>query len=95
MIDQMQALGPKSRRSKQHLPGWDQLEDRCKDVEDVWTRVRGYELFLFHYLRRNREVPLCNHWVTNMGKLIVPDVFVNVKVLEILVRNYKFAGRYI
>lgn len=95
MIDQMQAPVPKSRRLKQHLPDRDQLEDRYKYFGDVWTRLRGYELFLFHYLRRNREVSLCNPWVTNLGKLIVPNIFVNLKVLEILVRNYNSASRYI
>lgn len=94
MIQQMQAPDLKSKRSKQHLPGRDQLEDKYKEVRDVWTKVRWYELFLFHYLRRNKEIPLCNPWMTNLGKLTVPNVFVNLRLLEVMVRNYNSAKRY-
>lgn len=51
MIDQMNSLGAKSRRSKVNLPIHDQLEDDYKEIGDVWTRVGGHELFLYHYLR--------------------------------------------
>lgn len=60
--------------------------------QDVWTKVRGYELFQFHYLRRDKEMPLYNPWKTNLGKLIVPNVFVSVKLIETLVKNYNFGG---
>lgn len=95
MIQQMQAPDPKSRRLKQHLLGRDQLEDRYKEVRDVWIKVRGHKLFLFHYLKRNKEMLLCNPWMTNLGKLIVPNVFVNIRLLEVLIRNYNFIKRYI
>lgn len=40
-------------------------------------------------------MPLYNPWKTNLGKFIVPNVFVSVKLLETLVKNYNSVGRYI
>lgn len=95
IIDILQSLGPKSRRSKQHFPRKDQLEDKFKGVGDVWTKVRGYELFLFHFLRKDKEVPIYNPWTTNLGKLVVPNEFINIKLLEVLIRNYNSVKRCI
>lgn len=48
IIDQMSSPRAKSRRSKTNLPIRDQLEDDFKKIGDVWTRVRGHELLLYH-----------------------------------------------
>lgn len=95
IIDKLQSPGPKSRRSKQHFHRKDQLEDRFKGVGDVWTKVRGYELFLFHFLRKDIEMLICNLWITNLGKLVVPNVFVNIRLMEVLVKKYNSVKRCI
>lgn len=38
---------------------------------------------------------LCNPWMTNLGKLTVPNVFINIRLLEVLVRNYNSVKRCI
>lgn len=78
----------RSHRAKVNLPIHDQLEDRYKEIGDVFTTVRGHELFIFHYLHRDETMPISNPWSTNIGKLMVPNVFVNTDLLKFLVRQY-------
>lgn len=40
-------------------------------------------------------MPLCNPWMKKLGKLTVPNVFVNIRLLEVLVRNYNLVKRCI
>lgn len=88
MIDQMGSPGARSRIAKVNLPIREQLEDRYREIGDVLTTVRGHELFLFHYLRRDEPMPISNPWNTNLGKLVVPNIFVDIDLLKLLVRHY-------
>lgn len=88
MINPMGSPGARSCKSKVDLPIHDKLEDRYKDIGDVWTTVRGHELFLFHYLRKNEPIPISNPWNTCLGKLVVPNIFISIDLLKLLVRHY-------
>lgn len=88
MIDQMGSPGARSHRAKTNLPIREQLEDIYKGIGDIFTILRGHELFLFHYFRRDEPMPISNPWKTGLGKLVVPNVFVNIDLLKLLVRNY-------
>lgn len=88
MINQMSSPGAKSRRSKANLLVCDQLEDDFKEIGDVWTRIRGHELFLYHYSWRSKPTPISNPWITGLGKLVVPNIFVNVQLMKTLDRAY-------
>lgn len=65
------------------MPPKDQLEDKYKEVGDIWTAIRGHKLFLYHYLRQNKEMPLSNPWTTNLGRLVVPNVFSEYQIIGI------------
>ena len=82
----MDFTGPKSRRS--NFTSSDKLEDNYSEVGYAWTRTRGYELFLYHYVKRNHKAPICHPWEMILGKLNVFNVFVNVKLLKVIISNY-------
>lgn len=49
LIDHLPGFGPKARCSVQPRVEVEKLDDKCKHIGDVWTSIRGYELFIFHY----------------------------------------------
>ena len=67
LIEQMEFVGPKSKRS--NFSSQDKVEEKYSQVGDVWTQTRGYELFLYHYVRRNHKAPICHPCEMNLGKL--------------------------
>lgn len=83
LLDQVSGSTPKPKRYAK----W-KLEDNYIDVGDLYTTIRGYELFLFHYHRREKPKPICNPWQLGVGKLVVPNVFVNIDLLELLELNF-------
>lgn len=60
LIDQFPESGPKYKRVAQLKTNVEKLGDRFEDLGDIWTPIRGYELFLYHYKKRNREEPISN-----------------------------------
>lgn len=60
MIHEMDSPKDRSRKAKVNLPIHDQLEDKYKEIGDVFTIVRGHELFLFHYFCRDEPMPIPN-----------------------------------
>lgn len=52
-------------------------------------------MLLFHYFRRDNPTTISNPWKTGLGKLVVPNVFVNIHLLKLLVRNYNANKRCI
>jgi len=66
----------------------EKLEEKCKYLRNIWTPIKAYELFKFHYNRRFRNSPVSNPWHLNLGKLVVPDVFLNVELLQLLAKQY-------
>ena len=64
--------------------------------KDLYTMYRDaivpdryrYELFWFFYKNRVKEVPICNPWVRNLGKLIMLEVFVDVDLVKELIKCY-------
>lgn len=70
-------------------------EDDFQKIGDVWTRIRGHELFLYHYSRRSKLTKIANPWITGLGKLVVPNVFVNVQLMKTLDRAYNATKRCI
>lgn len=88
LIDQLLGSVLKSRRSIQLDPSANRFEDIYQDIGDVWTNIQGYELFLFHYSRRTRHEPMCNPWKLNLGKIVVPNVFVNMDLFKLLAKHY-------
>lgn len=84
----MGSPGARSRKAKVNLPIRDQLEDRYREIGDAFTTVRGHKLFLFHYFHRDEPMPISNPWKTGLGKLVAPNVFVNIDLLMLLVKHY-------
>lgn len=78
LIEQCPNSGPKSRRVAQLNPLVEKLEDKHKNLGDVWTPQRGYDLFIYHCKKKYTHRLVLNPWNMNLGKLVVPNVFVNV-----------------
>ena len=93
LIEQMDFARPKSRRSK--FSSLDKLEDKYSEVGYIWRRMRGYELFLYHYVRRNHKVPIYHPSKMNLVKTIVSNVFLNVELLKVIISKYNVDDRCI
>ena len=52
-----------------------------------------YELFWFFYVNRNKGCPVSNPWDKNLGKLLAPEVFLDVDLVKALVKAYELATR--
>lgn len=85
LIDQCPSSSLGSKKVKANEEG---LEDRFEHLGDIWTKIRGHELFVFGYVRRNALEPVNNLWGLNLGKLAVANVFVNVELMKSLANNY-------
>lgn len=59
---------------------------KCRDA--LVPRTNGYDLFMYLFCNRVERVPICNPWVRNFAKLIVPDVFVDVDLMKELIKAY-------
>ena len=64
LIEQMAFVGPKSRSRKFVSPN--KIEDKYSGIGDVWTRTRGYEFFLYHYVRINHKASICHPLEMNL-----------------------------
>ena len=58
----------------------------CRDAQVPHTN--GTELFWFFYKNRVQNVPVSNPWTRNLGKLIVPEVYMDVDLIKALVNAY-------
>lgn len=90
LLDQLPGSIFKPKRSVE----W-KLEDNYGDVGDVYTTIRSYELFMFHYHRHEKPEPICNPWKLSLGKLVVPNVYVDVDILKLLAQHYESKKRAI
>ena len=59
----------------------------CRDV--VVPNTNAYDLFWFFYVNRNKGCPVSNLWDKNLGKLLAPEVFVDVDLVKSLLKAYK------
>jgi len=80
LLDQCPGSGQKSRRNAQLNPHAKKLDDLYKQIGDIWTPVKGYDLFIYHYRKMHKHKPVSNPWRLNLGKLTMPIVFVNVQL---------------
>lgn len=58
----------------------------CRDA--LVPGMNGYELFMYFFYNRVERVPICNPWMRNLAKLIMPNVFVDVDLMKELIRSY-------
>lgn len=85
LLDRFPASSMKSRRVKSKEDG---LEDNQKFVGDIWTKIRGYYLFIFHWKRRMSPELVSNPWRLNIGRLVVPNVFISLELIKSLTNRY-------
>lgn len=88
LIDQLFGSKSRGRCSMQLRAEVDKLDDKCKHIGDIWTPIRGYELFRFHFQRRDCFKPVCNLWRLNLGKMVFPNVFVYIELVKLLATHY-------
>lgn len=85
LLNQFSASSMKSRGVKSKE---DDLEDNQEFVGDIWTKIRGYDLFMFHWKRRMSLEPVSNPWRLNIGRLVVPNVFISLELIKALASKY-------
>lgn len=85
LLDQCPSSSVRSKKIKSEEEG---LEDKFENLGDIWTEIRGHELLFFGYKRRDALEPISNLWKRNLGKLVVPNVFVDVELMKALVNCY-------
>lgn len=91
LIDQCLGSRPRPRRSVQAS----KLLDKHRGLGDVRTPHQGYELFMYHYRKQFRFEPVCNPWRLNLGRLAVPNVFINIELVKALASQYNSKKRTI
>ena len=82
----MDFVSLKSRKS--NFSSLNKVEEKCNEVGDIWTRIRGYGIFLYQYVRRNHNATIFHPWEINLGKLAVANIFVNVEFLKVIINKY-------
>lgn len=60
-------------------------ESGCRDAH---TNDRGWDVFYNFYGKRDKSIPVSNPWRLNLGKLVVPNVFVEPMLIRELAKNY-------
>jgi hypothetical protein len=58
------------------------------NVTEVRTPLSRLEMFRLWFGQRNLQHPLCNGWKYDMGKLVVPNVFLDVDLLRVVASRY-------
>ena len=56
-------------------------------------RTDGFNLFLYFYQNKTKNIPVCNPWNKNMEKLIFLEVVVDVDLLKALISSYNLVTR--
>src|SRR5271156_1087777 len=55
------------------------FKDDFKDIRDAVTPgTTGYSLFSYFYNNADKPIPVSNPWISGLGRLLVPDVFLDV-----------------
>lgn len=85
-MDQFPDFGPKSKRSSQVRSNV--VGDKNEGLGDIRTPMRGFDIVLYHYRKKNMPRPICNPWTYKIGKLAVPNVFVNTNLMTALIKSY-------
>lgn len=52
------------------------------------TPIASRDFFWYFYKNRDGKVPVSNPWTLDLAKLIIPNVFVDVELIQVLVENY-------
>lgn len=52
-------------------------------------------MFIYHYRKKYKYSPVSNPWNLNFGKLVMPNVFVNIELIRALEKNYNPKTRVI
>ena len=69
--------------------------DRRNMLNDAETYVGGMKLFRKWFLKRNQGTPHSNVCEFNVGKLVVPRVFVDVDLLMDMAKRYDLVMRVV
>lgn len=62
LIEQCPNFGSRSKRTTQLNPVAKKLEDKQRNLGDVWTPQRGYDMFIYHYRKKYTHKPVSNPW---------------------------------
>ena len=73
----------------------DGLYDKGNWVQDAQTSQTGLNLFKKWFAERKLFAPHANIWNFDLGKLVVPSVFMDYDLLEAVVKNYDQATRVV
>ena len=65
----------------------DGLYDKGNCVRDAKTSQTGFSLFKKWFSERNLFAPHANIWNFDLGQLVVPSVFMDYDLLEVVAKN--------
>jgi hypothetical protein len=87
-VKKLTSLNPRLRLA-------DGLYDKGNWVRDAHTSQTGLVLFKKWFAERKLFAPHANIWNFDLGKLVVPSVFMDYDLLEAVARNYDQATRVV
>ena len=67
----------------------------CSNIADARVPLTGLEMFRLWYGQRNLPHPFSNGWMYDMGKLVVPNVFLDVDLLRAAAARYDLVTQII
>lgn len=79
------------------LPGSSNLQSsNDHDFRDPYNSCRDAKvadrneskLFWYFYKNKLEKVPISNPWNINLGKLIIPEVFIDIDLKKVLIKEY-------
>ena len=73
----------------------DGLYDKGNWVQDAQTSQTGLSLFKKWFAERKLYAPHANIWNFDLGKLVVPSVFMDFDLLEAIAKNYDQATKVV
>lgn len=56
---------------------------------DALIPLWGFSLCRKGYNKKKEKVPVSNIWNFNLGRLVVPNIYVNIELITTIAKNYK------
>lgn len=72
-----------------HRPGVKKgIVDKQCTIKDATLSYTRWSLLQGWFGNKNAHIPICNPWRLDMGKLIVPNMYLDIDLLKANVANY-------
>lgn len=62
--------------------------DRQHAIKDATIPTTGWDMLKYWFGKDFTKVPTCNGWRLDMGKLVVPNVYLDIDLLKVVAPNF-------